>query len=86
MTYRPPDDTNAYSNLDKFLKIATPKSLDDFKEASIYGIRVSLTHESTNRQEMQIYLPTLSSLYLSWHNGFVDYHETEPVFNRMPIH
>jgi len=46
--YNPPDDINAFSNLDRFLRATIPKSLADFDIVGIFGARVLLTHESTN--------------------------------------
>lgn len=83
--YSAPSDINSFSNLDRFLRVATPKSLQDFDQVSIFGLRVQLTHESSNLQEIHTYLPSLSSIYLSWKDGFFEYHEEELMYNRLPI-
>jgi len=64
--YVPPEDINCFSNLNRFLRVTLPSSLNDFETASIFGAKILLTHESTNLQEVHMYTPSLSSLYLSW--------------------
>ena len=49
------------------------------------GLRVMLTHEQSNKEECHIYVPSLSSLYMCWDHGFTEYHEKEPLYNRLPI-
>lgn len=85
--YTKPTDPNEYANLDRFIESALIKSFNPefLQQISVFGIRVQLTHESTNQQETQIYVPSLSSLYVSRDDQFVDYHEQQPLFNRLPL-
>lgn len=83
--YNVPLDPNQMTNLDLLIqKFQTP--MDQFERLSVFGTKVALTCESTQKQEVHFYVPSLSSLYLSLDDTFLDYHETEPVYNRMPIH
>jgi hypothetical protein len=69
---------NEYSNLDRLItKTQELTTMDELQSnsAMLHGLRVTLTHESTNQHETHIYVPSLSSLYLSWDSGFVEYHE-----------
>jgi hypothetical protein len=84
--YQPPDDPNEFSNLDRFLLKTKIGDLWQADDISVFGVRVQLTDESTNKVETCVYVPTLSSLYLCWEDGFVEYHEPDPVFNRLPFH
>lgn len=83
--YCEPADINSSSNLNRFLRVTLPQRIDDFDQVGIFGARVILTHESTNVQEVHTYIPSLSSLYLSWNDGYTEYHEKEPIYNRIPI-
>ena len=84
--YSPPDDPNEFSNLDRFLLKTRIADLWQADEIAVFGVRVQLTDESTNKVDTYVYVPTLSSLYLCWEDGFVEYHEQDPVFNRLPMH
>ena len=75
----PPEDPNYACNLDRFLEAITPKvtleklrstSVKDFfgafKQSSVFGLKVEMLNELTLESELYTFVPTLSSLVLSY--------------------
>ena len=82
--YCPPEDSNYFSNLDRLLEAVTPRvspkqleftSVKDFfkafRQSSVFGLRVELLNEQTLETELCTFIPTLSSLVLSYNKPMV---------------
>ena len=96
----PPEDPNYACNFDRFLEAITPKvtmkqleetSIKDFfnsyKNASVFGLKVEFLNEQTLESELYTFIPTLSSLVLSYNKPDKDaannQQEKQSKINRM---
>ena len=81
----PPEDPNYACNFDRFLEAITPKvslqqlektTLKEFfnayKNASVFGLKVEFLNEQTLESELYTFIPTLSSLVLSYNKPSKD--------------
>ena len=75
----PPEDPNYACNFDRFLEAITPKVslqqlekttlkefFNSYKNASVFGLKAEFLNEQTLESELYTFIPTLSSLVLSY--------------------